>query len=374
MPAKYAKHTKSIFRFFASFAYFAGKFLYFCKMKIVVRGTNWVGDAVMTIPALRELRRVFPDSEVTLHTHSWAQGVFQNANFIDEILPFEPGKSNFKIVLAQAKIWRERKFDLAVVLPNSFQSALVAKLGRAGTRIGYATDRRSFLLTDALPVPAWKNERHEIFYYLNIVAEIEKKFFGETKVWENEPRFQLNVSEERKAEAREILSKNAVDLSKKNVVFAAGSTNSRAKRWQAESYAELNDKIQIELNANVVLIGAKDELDVSLRVAENSKIKPIILTGETNLAEATAILSVCDLLVSNDTGPAHISAALGTKTLMIFGPTNPKTTQPWNSEIIYKNVECAPCMLRDCPIDHRCMTRISVQEVFEKAKAILAAN
>ncbi len=89
-------------------------------MKIVVRGTNWVGDAVMTIPALRELRRVFPDSEITLHTHSWAQGVFQNANFINEILPFEPGKSNFKIVLAQAKIWRERKFDLAVVLPNSF--------------------------------------------------------------------------------------------------------------------------------------------------------------------------------------------------------------------------------------------------------------
>jgi heptosyltransferase-2 len=343
-------------------------------MKIVVRGTNWVGDAVMTIPALRRLRRVFPDSEITLHTRSWAQGIFQDADFIDKILPFEPEKSGFKTVLAQAKIWREKKFDLAVILPNSFQSALIAKLGKTETRVGYAIDTRSFLLTDALPVPAWKNERHEIYYYLNIVAEIEKRFFGEENTWENEPSFELNVSTERKAEARRMLAENAVDLSKKIVAFAPGSTNSRAKRWQTESFAELNDQILSRLNASVILIGSPDELNISLEIAEKSNIKPIILTGKTTLGEITAILSVCDLLVSNDTGSAHISAALGTKTLVIFGPTNPKTTQPWNSEIIYKKVECSPCMLRDCPIDHRCMTRISAQEVFEKAKAILATN
>ncbi len=343
-------------------------------MKIVVRGTNWVGDAVMTIPALRELRRVFLDSEITLHTRSWAQGIFQDADFIDKILPFEPEKSDFRTILSQAKIWRESNFDLAIVLPNSFQSALAAKLGKVKTRIGYATDKRGFLLTDALPVPVWKNERHEIYYYLNIVAEIEKKIFGETKVWENEPCFELNVSEERKAEARKILAESAVDLSKNIIAFAAGSTNSRAKRWQTESFAELNDKISSELNANVILIGSKDELDVSLEVAEKSKIKPIILTGKTTLAEVAAILNICDLLVSNDTGPAHISAALGTKTLVIFGPTNPKTTQPWNSELVYKNVECSPCMLRDCPIDHRCMTRISAEEVFEIAKEKLTTD
>jgi heptosyltransferase-2 len=343
-------------------------------MKIVVRGANWVGDAVMTIPALRRLRCGFPDSEITLHTRTWAQGIFQDADFIDKILPFEPEKSGFKNVLSQAKIWRENNFDLAIVLPNSFQSALVAKLGKVEMRVGYATDRRSFLLTDALPVPLWKNERHEIFYYLNIVAEIEKKFFGNTIVWDNEPQFNLNVSEDRKNFARKFLSENEIDLSKKIVAFAAGSTNSGAKRWQAGSFAELNDKISTELNANVVLIGSQDELDVSLKVAEKSKIKPIILTGKTTLAEATAILSVCDLLVSNDTGPAHISAALGTQTLVIFGPTNPKTTQPWNSKIVYKNVECSPCMLRDCPIDHRCMTRISAVEVFEIIKEKLTTD
>jgi heptosyltransferase-2 len=343
-------------------------------MKIVVRGTNWVGDAVMTIPALRQLRRVFPDSEITLHTRAWASGIFQDADFIDEILPFETENSNFKTVLAQAKILRERKFDLAVVLPNSFQSALVTKLGKAETRIGYATDKRSVLLTDALPVPVWKNERHEIFYYLNIVAEIEKRFFGETKVWEIEPQFDLRVSEKRKVEARGFMEERGVDLSKKTIAFAAGSTNSRAKRWHTESFAELNDRILSELNANVVLIGSVEELDISLEIAEKSKLKPIVLTGKTSLADVTAILSVCDLIVSNDTGPAHISAALGTKTLVIFGPTNPRTTQPWNSEIIYKNVECSPCMLRDCPIDHRCMTRISAEEVFQVVREKLSTD
>jgi len=343
-------------------------------MKIVVRGTNWVGDAVMTIPALRELRRIFPDSEITLHTRCWAQGIFQDADFIDEILPFEPEKFRFKTVFNQAKIWRKSNFDLAVVLPNSFQSALIAKLGKAARRIGYATDKRSSLLSDALPVPVWRNERHEIFYYLNVAAEVEKRFFGETKVWENKPQFDLTVSEERKSAARKILSENAVDFSKKIVAFAAGSTNSRAKRWHTESYAELNDKIQSVTNANVILIGSLEESEVSLDVAEKSKIKPIVLTGKTTLAEVTAILSVCDLLVSNDTGPAHISAALGIKTLVIFGPTNPKTTQPWNSQIVYKNVECSPCMLRDCPIDHRCMTRISAEEVFQIVREKLATD
>lgn len=339
-------------------------------MKIVVRGTNWVGDAVMTIPALRMLRRVFPTSQITLYTRDWARGIFEDADFIDEILTFEQEKSSLKTVLEQSKVLRMRKFDLAVLFPNSFESALAAKLGKVKSRIGYATDGRGFLLTDSLALPVWKNQRHEVFYYLNIVAEIEKKFQGANVFGDDEPRFDLAVFVERKTHARKILAKNGVDLSKKIVAFVAGSTNSRAKRWQTESYARLNDQIQRELGSNVVLIGSPDELDVSMEVAAKSSIKPFILTGKTNLAEATAILSVSDLVVSNDTGPAHIAAALGTKTLVIFGPTNPLTTRPFgsNAEIVYKKVECSPCMLRDCPIDHRCLTRISADEVFARVK------
>lgn len=340
-------------------------------MNILVRGTNWVGDAVMTIPALRELRRIFPESRITLHTRSWARGIFQDAVFIDEIIAFERRKSAAATLIEQSRNLKKGKFDLAVLFPNSFESALAAKLGGIPERFGYAKDGRSFLLTEAVKIPAWKNQRHEIFYYLNLIAEVEKKYTGAQNALHGEPLFDLKVSNARKTNAREILTANNVDLSKKTVAFVVGSTNSRAKRWQAESYAKLNDKIQVELNANVVLIGAPEELEVSQKVFAAALRKPVILTGKTNLAQASAVLSVCDLLIANDTGPAHIAAALGTKTIVIFGPTNPLTTRPWNSEIIAENVECAPCMLRDCPIDHRCMTRISADEVFAKVRALL---
>lgn len=336
-------------------------------MKIVVRGTNWVGDAVMQIPALRELRRVYPDSHITLATRSRAQGIFEDADFIDGILPFEKSDSIFK----QAKMWREGKFDLAILFTNSFESALVARLGGVKNRFGYATENRSFFLTDSFPVPRWKNSRHEIYYYLNIASEAEKRIPGASKICEQNPEFGLTVSDTRKEAVRKILNDNGVDADKKLIVFCPGSTNSRAKRWQTTSYAELNDKIQRNLKAEVVLIGSPDEITVSLEVAENSKLKPIVLTGKTSLAEVTAILSVCDLLVSNDTGPAHIAAALGTKTIAVFGPTNPLTTSPVNAEIIRKDVECSPCMLRDCPIDHRCMTQISADELFQNLVNLL---
>ncbi len=330
------------------------------QVKILVRGTNWVGDAVMQIPALRQLRAVFSDAHITLCTRDWAKGLFADADFIDEILPITANES----VFSQSKKLREKDFDLAVLFTNSFQTALVTKFGKVKTRFGYANEGRSFLLTNPIAKPSWKSERHEIFYYLNLISEVEKHYFG--IVSEQIPQFNLQVSDERKMSARRFLSENGVDLSKPIVAFCAGSTNSRAKRWQPASYAKLNDKIQSELNANVILIGDKSELDVSLEVVRKSEVKPILLTGKTSLAEATAILSICALLVSNDTGPAHISAASGTKTIVIFGPTNPKTTHPIGAEIVRKEVDCSPCMLRDCPIDHRCMTQISAAEIFAK--------
>jgi heptosyltransferase-2 len=343
-------------------------------MKILVRGTNWIGDAVMSIPALRELRRIFPEAKISLHTRSWARGIFEDADFIDEILTFEPNESKIKIVFEQSRVLREKDFNLAVLFPNSLESALIARLAKIPERFGYAKDGRSFLLTNAVEIPVWKNVRHEVFYYLNLVAEIEKAHFAAQTVLENEPRVDLNVSEDRRKQARVILEESGADLSKKTIALGVGSTNSRAKRWQAQSYAELNDRLQGELGANVILVGAKNESDVSTEVFEKSKLKPIILTGKTNLSEAVAILSEIDLLVSNDMGLAHIAPAVGTKTIVIFGPTNEKTTQPINSEIIRRNVECSPCMLRDCPIDHRCMTGISAAEVFEKAKQKLSTD
>lgn len=342
-------------------------------MKIVVRGTNWIGDAVMTIPALRELRRIFPNAQISLHTRSWAKGIFQDAKFIDEILTFEKDKNSLKTVKNQAKIWREKNFDLCILFTNSFQTALLSRLGKAKKRFGYKNEGRSFLLTNSFQKPNWKNEKHEIYYYLNLIAEVEKEYSGTQKVLESEPKFSLNVSDERRENARKILIENGIISEKPIIALGVGSTNSRAKRWQTDNYAKLNDLLQNEFEANVILIGSMDELDVSNEVSEKSQKKPIILTGKTSLSEAVSILSEIDLLVSNDMGLAHISAAVETKTLTIFGPTNPKTTKPWNAKIIRReDVECSPCMLRDCPIDHRCMTWISPEMVFEKVQNLLS--
>ena len=134
--------------------------------------------------------------------------------------------------------------------------------------------------------------------------------------------------------------------------------------------------MQTEANVNVVLIGSKEEIEVSNAVSELCKTKPINLAGKTDLAEAVATLSVIDLLISNDMGLAHVAPAVGTETIVIFGPTNPETTRPFseNAEVIRKAVECSPCMLRDCPIDHRCMTWISVEEVFDAAVRVFNAK
>ena len=342
-------------------------------MNILVRGTNWVGDAVMSVPALRELRRLFPDARIALHTRSWAEGIFRDVPFIDEIVAFDKTDSKFADAFSQARELKARDFELAVLFPNSFESALVAKLAKIPRRFGYAKEARSFLLTDAVSIPPWKSERHEVFYYLNLIGEIEKAYFGTRTVEQTAPEPALRVSDERRAEARRFLTSAGFDLAGRIVALGVGSTNSRAKRWPAARYALLNDRLQRELGAQVALVGARDEREVAEEVFEKSAIKPIILTGKTNLAEAVAVLSEIDLLVSNDMGLAHVAPALGTKTLVIFGPTNELTTRPFseNAEIVRRPVECAPCMLRDCPIDHRCMNGISPAEVFEKAATLL---
>ena len=339
-------------------------------MKILVRGTNWIGDAVMSIPALRELRRIFPEASITLHTAAWAEGLFGNADFIDELVTFKKNRWRIIDVYDNWQFLRDDAFDLAILFPNSFESALTALLTRVPRRIGYNKDLRGLLLTDPIAVPEWKNRRHEVYYYLNLVAEVEKRLLGRETVALTQPDVTLAIAESDRQGAELILKNAGIDPARKTVALGVGSTNSRAKRWPAENYAKLNDLLQSRSNANVVLVGSADEHDVAAQVAGLSVEKPVILTGETNLAEAVASLGAVDLLISNDMGLAHAADAVGTPTITIFGPTDPTTTRPFsiNTDVIRKNVECSPCMLRDCPIDHRCMTRITVEEVWTQAQ------
>ncbi len=320
----------------------------------------------MSVPALRELRRLLPDAHITLAVRPGTADIFVDADLVDDVLISPSG------FFATVRQLRAGRFDLAILFQNAFAAALTAFAARVRFRIGYETDRRGPLLTTSLRVPHWKNERHESFYYLNIVAEVERRLFGSSEIAGAKPRFDLAVSEERKRRAREMVIENGGPVDKPLAILCPGSVNSRAKRWPAERYAELSDRLT-EAGMNVALIGSPGESDVSRQVVKAARRKPIVLTGQTSVAEVVAIISIANVLVTNDTGPAHIGAALSTPTLVIFGPTNPLTTYPLspNAEIIREPPDCAPCMLRDCPIDHRCLTAISSEQVFQIAMTMV---
>jgi heptosyltransferase-2 len=344
--------------------------------RVVVRGANWVGDAAMTVPALRELRRVLPGAHLTLATRPWAEALFAGAEFVDEVIAVSDAKSSARSVWADARAWRSLRFDLAVLFPNSFAPALAAALARVPVRIGYATQGRAALLTHPLPVPEWRGRRHEVFYYLNIIAGLERILRGSTDIDKREPDSSLAVKEDARRDALALLRESGATDSRPLVALCPGSTNSRAKRWPSERFAALADMLAERAGAQVFLIGAREELDISEEVARLTRSRPHILTGKTNLAQTAALLSVADLLVTNDTGPAHVAAAVGCPVVVIFGPTNPETTRPFSAsaEVVRKPPVCAPCMLRDCPIDHRCMTAITAEDVFERAAHALEAR
>jgi heptosyltransferase-2 len=338
--------------------------------RVVVRGTNWVGDSVMTVPALRALRRVLPDAHITLVIRPSARGIFSEADFVDDVLLYD--RKGALSVFPQIREWRRRKFELAVLFQNAFEAALIPFLAGVPVRLGYATESRRALLTHPLELPDWRSSRHEVFYYLYVVTALEQMLFGTSSICEADPDTTIQISETRKAEAADLLRAHGVRQGELVVALCPGSINSRAKRWPAEAYAALADRL-IDDHRQVLLIGSKDEADVSDDVTNRMRHRPIVLTGKTSLDQITAVLSAVDLIVTNDTGPAHIGAALGRPTLVIFGPTNPLTTRPFSpaAEILRHPPDCAPCMLRDCPIDHRCMTAITVDEVFERSHALL---
>lgn len=324
----------------------------------------------MCVPALRELRRLLPNTHITLASRPGTSDIFIDADFADEVITCE--RSGLRSVWSQISEWKRQRFDLAILFQNAFEAAAIAFMARAPARIGYDTERRGFLLTHPIPSPAWKNEKHEIFYYLNIVGELERALSNRSSFETRDPQFSLSISEARKQKARERLRDQGVPAGQPLVLLCPGSVNSRAKRWPADRYAALADQLS-DVGATIGLIGSPRELDVSEQVRAQSHRPLILFTGRTSVAEVTELISIADLLVTNDTGPAHIGAAVGTPTLVIFGPTNPLTTRPFGptGEIIREPPDCAPCMLRDCPIDHRCMTAITPEQVFERAVRLM---
>jgi heptosyltransferase-2 len=345
--------------------------------RILIRGTNWIGDAVMSTAAMQRLRSSFPGAYIALLATPRTAGLFEGSPFVDEVIEYRRKEEGSRAFFRTARLLRAQRFDLAVLFQNAFEAALLAWLGRAPLRIGFDEQGRGALLTHRLHRGPQHRNRHQIHDYLEIVAECERLCLGEDfKPQVVNPLPLLIASHaQRSAAARLFQNSDIKSISRPLIALNAGATNSRAKCWPAERYAALADQLINTLDARVVLIGAPGERRSAERVIEQMQnCGAINLAGKTSMVELAGLLDTCNLLVSNDTGPAHIAAALGRPTLSIFGPTNEFETAPMGprSEMIRaEGIECARCMHRDCPIDHRCMTRISPQEVFEKAMRLL---
>src|SRR5690349_5758319 len=231
--------------------------------RVVVRGTNWVGDSLMTLPALRALRRVLPRVEITVVVRPAVKGIFADVDCVDEILIYDR-RSAFSIP-AQVREWRKRRFHLAVLFQNAFEAALIPFLAGVPLRLGYATEARQALLTHPLALPDWRSSRHEVFYYLYLITALEQLLFGTSEICEAVPDASLQISETRKSEAEDLLRAYGVREGEAIVALCPGSINSRAKRWPAEAYAALADLL-IESHRQVLLIGSAEEADVTREV------------------------------------------------------------------------------------------------------------
>jgi lipopolysaccharide heptosyltransferase II len=352
--------------------------------RIIVRGANWIGDAVMTLPALERLRLSFPRSHIALLATPLTTGLFENSPFVDEVLEYRRREDGSRAFVEAVRLMRARRFDLAALFQNAFEAALLAWSGGASSRVGFAAQGRGPLLTHKLRRGLRHRGRHQVHDYLDVVAECERAFLGgnlESRISNLEPQIQnplpsLTASLAQRRAAEALLRRAGVDSNSGPLIaLNAGATNSRAKRWPEDRFAALADRLTESLGSRVVFIGAASERDAAGRIIRQMKRRGAVnLAGETDMTELIGALDACDLLISNDTGPAHVAAALGRPTLTIFGPTNEFETAPRGARaeaIRAEGVECARCMLRDCPIDHRCMTRVAPSEVFERALKLL---
>ncbi|MBI1747989.1 MAG: lipopolysaccharide heptosyltransferase II [Acidobacteria bacterium] len=340
--------------------------------RILVRGTNWVGDSVMTIPALRALRRRFAEAEITLMVRPWVSDLFIGASFIDRVLLYDkngPHKGLRGLGCAVSMV-RTKRFDMAILFQNALEAALIVHLAGIPQRVGYATDGRGWLLTHKAGFAPALRGRHQIYYYLGILSG---SGLVESPPWlaaNFTPDISLAVTDEELKRVDILLGELGVDPSKRLVGLNPGAYFGPAKRWTSDRYAALADCMIRDAHAEIVIFGSAGERRIAEEISSQMHYQPKSLAGRTTLRDLMAVLRRCRLLITNDSGPMHLAAALNVPQLAIFGSTDPGATGPYstNATVIQHAVSCSPCLLRECPIDLRCFTSISVEEVYAAAR------
>ncbi len=337
--------------------------------RILVRGPNWLGDAVMCEPALRGLRSLFPDAQIALLVKPGVADLFAGHPALTRVLTYDTNGRHAGLSgkWALAGQLRRQDFDLAILFQNAFEAALLAFLAGVPRRYGYATDARSLLLTDPVAAPDRRTLVHQVRYYWDLLKPLG--LTGDPSA----PELVVFPEEEQAMAGR--LAQGGVAPSDVVVGVNPGSTYGGAKRWLPERFAEVTDRLchTIRMSrgqeVSVVIFGAKGEERLGQEIAANLSSKSLALSGATTIRELMAAVKRCEVLVTNDTGPMHIASAFQVPVVAIFGPTDWRTTSPFGGAhaIVRQPVDCAPCLLRECPIDHRCMTRVTVDQVYEAA-------
>jgi heptosyltransferase-2 len=351
---------------------------------LLIRGTNWVGDSILSLPALKRARQVFPKAHISLLVLPWVSGIYDECTAVDEVMTYDRAAAHrgFRGRIKLVRWLRERHFDAAILFQNAFEGAFLAALAGIPIRAGYDRDGRGWLLSHRVPVDERVSRLHQTYYYLDLMDQLLQcervalsaaALRGSTAAAPGRPDISLQVSHSRKQLAKALMQARGVDFRTKVVGVNPGASYGSAKRWLSDRYASLLDKLIEHEAAAVVIFGAANEIAIAQSIQSTMRHTPVMLSGRTQLSELIAMIACCSLFITNDSGPMHLAAALRVPTLAIFGPTDAIATGPMSPSavVVNKNVECSPCLLRECPIDHRCMTQISVEDVYNQATRML---
>jgi heptosyltransferase-2 len=318
----------------------------------------------MSLPALRAIHHRFPAAEISVLARPWVADLYGRETWCSRVIPYTAarGMRDWRGKWRSAGELRRERFDCAILFQNAFEAALVAWLARIPVRIGYDRDARGFLLTRPVPVP--KTGAHQRYYYLELLYRAG--IIGNVP---DVPSIRLEGLDEATAAGRPLLGGAAVGVS-------PGAAYGSAKRWIPERFADAAVRLARELHGGVAVFGSRDERELCEAVAAAVKragVDAKNVAGDTTLRQFIDMAAACRVFLTNDSGAMHIASAVGVPTITVFGATDHIATGPTGdlARIVREPVECSPCLLRECPIDHRCMTAVSADRVVEEALAVI---
>ena len=336
--------------------------------RLLIRSTNWIGDAIMTTPAVRAIRRNFPEAHISMLAKPWVAPVFAHSPHVDEIVIYDSGGRHTGTLgpLRLARDLRGRRFDAAILLQNAIEAAIIAFLAGIPRRIGFDTDARRLLLTHPVRRTKAIKSIHQTGYYLKILEGLG--------LATGPPTLELHLDPADSRRAAQLLVEFKVAPDRPIIGLNPSATFGPAKQWFPERYAALGDRLARDLGATILIFGGPADRDLGQTITGQMSAPAIDVSGRTRLGEAMALIDCCTAFVTNDSGLMHVAAALNTPLVAIFGSTNCTTTSPFSdtSRIVRVPVECSPCMQQVCPLGHmNCMRQVSVEMVADAVKDLL---